>query len=400
MSRYCWEQLVLTCCQGHACIHAAQPRSRHFSRKGPCSRHLIFFFEQAVSGKTCYLNKVDAESANCTGSCTCWCFCSDDHLKSSVLERPFPTWVGKTKVSDLGKRFFGARAQKSLLEGELHKQNACLRLQGRWTRCRRQAPYWGLSRPQFLIMACGGSTSFWIESKAAQDALKFFDSPLYEPCLWETSFQNLWVFLIWKSILQQNYISWLHSFDLGGILQIQWKSQEFLQHMFLGSLVRFLSSIHGIKRFAYAVPTTSRWVLPFLLILLVMYTALLARSQFVSEQWMRMSQWVNIYQYMAALNPQKSAQVERFWLHIPISCPVLTFKGLMMNWFGHTVHSAQYCVHMYATAGFVESTCMSWNQSECKAGWLRQNCSISCQPSWRRHLGCWLHVLSCLQHIQ
>lgn len=127
-------------------------------------------------------------------------------------------------------------------------------------------------------MACGGSTSFWIESKAAQDALKFFDSPLYEPCLWETSFQNLRLFL------QQNYISWLHSFDLGGILQIQWKSQEFLQHMFLGSLVRFLSSIHGIKRFAYAVPTTSRWVLPFLLILLVMYTALLARSQFVSEQ--------------------------------------------------------------------------------------------------------------------
>lgn len=98
-------------------------------------------------------------------------------------------------------------------------------------------------------------------------------------------------------------LSWLHSFDLGGILQIQWKSQEFPQHMFLGSLVRFLSSIHGIKRFAY-VPTTSRWVLPFLLILLVMYTALLARSQFVSEQWMRMSQWVNIWLHCLKSQPR------------------------------------------------------------------------------------------------
>ena len=41
-----WEQLVLTCCQGHACIHAAQPRSRHFSRKGSCSRHLSFFLSR------------------------------------------------------------------------------------------------------------------------------------------------------------------------------------------------------------------------------------------------------------------------------------------------------------------------------------------------------------------
>ena len=94
-------------------------------------------------------------------------------------------------MSDLGKRFFGARAQQSLLfEGEPHKQNACLRLKGRWTRCRRQAPYRGLSTPRFSH-GIRGSTSFWIESKAVQDALKFFDSTLYEPCLWKTLFQNL-----------------------------------------------------------------------------------------------------------------------------------------------------------------------------------------------------------------
>lgn len=53
-------------------MHSCRPaKVASFQSKRTLQPAPNFFFEQAVSGKTCYLNKVDAESANCTGSCTC-----------------------------------------------------------------------------------------------------------------------------------------------------------------------------------------------------------------------------------------------------------------------------------------------------------------------------------------